>query len=236
MELIFLDTETTGNDLVKDRLCQVCYKTSFGIKTEYFKPSVPISIKSSSITHITNKMVADKPAFKDSGMYQELKNLLSESILVAHNAKFDIAMLVSEGLAVPRNICTLRVARHLDADGVIPEYGLQFLRYFLNLEVEGNAHEAEGDVNVLYAIFQRQLQKIKELEKLDDDQAIAKMIDISSTPSLFKKFNFGKHSGETLAEVASSDRGYLEWLLKQKEADGENDEDWLYTLRYYLKR
>jgi DNA-binding PucR family transcriptional regulator len=32
------------------------------------------------------------------------------------------------------------------------------------------------------------------------------------------------------------DRGYLEWLLKQKEADGENDEDWLYTLRYYLKK
>ncbi len=235
MNLIFLDTETTGNDLAKDRLCQVCYRTTDGIRTEYFKPTVPISVKSMSITHITNKMVADKPLFKESQMYQDLSKLLSEGTLVAHNAKFDIAMLTAEGLTVPRFICTLRVARHLDTDAVIPEYNLQFLRYFLDLEVEGNAHDAEGDVNVLYAIFRRQLQKIKETG-LSEDEAINKMIEISSTPSLFKKINFGKHAGKTLAEVAETDRGYLEWLLKQKESDGENDEDWLYTLKYYLKK
>jgi len=61
------------------------------------------------------------------------------------------------------------------------------------------------------------------------------MIEISSTPSLYKKFNFGKHKDKAIADVALSDRGYLEWLLKQKLESGDNDEDWIYTLQHFLK-
>ena len=61
------------------------------------------------------------------------------------------------------------------------------------------------------------------------------MIDISSHPSLLKKFNFGKHKGKTVAEVARDSRDYLEWLLKQKTENGEDDDDWIYTLKYYLQ-
>ena len=74
-KLIFLDTETTGNEIGKDRLCQVCYQCGPDIKTEYFKPPLPVSVKSTSITHITNKMLADKPCFDRSEMQKELKNL-----------------------------------------------------------------------------------------------------------------------------------------------------------------
>ena len=158
MNLLFLDTETTGNEVAKDRLCQVCYRTKDGTRTEYFKPPLPISTKSSSITHITNKMVEDKPAFEGSAMKQELETLLADHVLIAHNAKFDIAILEAEGLKVPHFICTLRVARYLDTEAIIPEYNLQFLRYYLDLEIEGGAHDAEGDVNVLEAIFNRQFQ------------------------------------------------------------------------------
>jgi DNA polymerase III epsilon subunit-like protein len=235
MKLLFLDTETTGNDLAKDRLCQVCYKTETATRTEYFKPPVPISVKSMSITHITNKMVADKTPFEGSEMQRNLKDLLANHALVAHNAKFDIAMLESEGVAVPNFICTLRVARHLDENAVIPEYSLQFLRYYLDLEIEGSAHDALGDVLVTEAIFNRQLQKFKE-GGLNDEDAIKEMIKISGTPSLFKKIPFGKHKDKTLEDVARTDRGYLEWLYKQKLEDGEQDEDWLYTLKYYLGR
>ncbi len=235
MELIFLDTETTGNILDKDRLCQVCYKTSKETKVEYFKPPLPMSIKSMSITHITNKMLEDKKPFANSQMKKDLEKLLSTGILVAHNAKFDCAMLKAEGIVIPKSICTLRVARYLDTDDVIPEYGLQFLRYYLDLEVVGNAHDAEGDVNVLQAIFERLLSKIKEILPADE-KAIQKMIEISNTPSLFTKFNFGKHKDEKIEEVIKNDRGYLEWLLKQKLASGNEDEDWIYTLEHYLQK
>jgi exodeoxyribonuclease X len=234
MNLIFLDTETTGNEPGKDRLCQVCYKVGDKTITEYFKPPVPMTVKSMSITHITNKMLIDKPAFIGSQMYIDLEVLLRDHILVAHTAKFDIGMLKAEGLEVPQHICTLRVARHLDTECVIPEYNLQFLRYYLDLEVPGTAHDAEGDVNVLVALFERLFAKVKETEKTDE-QTLQKMIEISTKPTLFKKFQFGKYKGQDIAEVMKTDRGYLEWLLKQKLSNEDEDEDWIFTLQSYLK-
>lgn len=233
MNLLFLDTETTGNDLKKDRLCQICYHDGVETVVEFFKPPVPIGIKSSSITHITNKMVADKPAFIGSPTFARLEELLKTHALVAHNAPFDIAMLQAEGLEIPRFICTLRVARALDETNFFDEYNLQFLRYAMELEVPGNAHDAEGDVNVLRAVFARMHQKLaKELS--NEEKAYERMIELSMNPSLFKKFTFGKYKGEPLEKVAKQDRGYLEWMLNEKLKAPENEEDWIHTLKHYL--
>lgn len=232
MDLLFLDTETTGNDLKTDRLCQVCFKIPSGIYCEYFKPPIPISVKSMSITHITNKMISDKPVFAGSKMSKTLKSLLAKYILIAHNAKFDIEMLKAEGLEVPQSICTLRVARYLDQQNVIPEYNLQYLRYYLELEVEANAHDATSDVLVLEAIFNRLYQKMLTLHSTHD-LVINKMIEISAHPSLFHKFNFGKYKDKTVAEVAIADKEYLLWLLNQKLLNNQDDEDWIFTLQHY---
>ena len=134
-QLIFLDTETTGNDILKDRLCQVCYKTSDGIFKGYFKPPIPVSIKAMSITNITNKMLEDKEIFRDSKIKKDLQSRLDSGILIAHNAKFDCAILEAEGMSIPRRICTFRLARHLDPENLIPEYNLSYLRYYLELDV-----------------------------------------------------------------------------------------------------
>ena len=64
-KLLFLDTETTGN-MPTDHLCQLCYKVGDKIVSELYKPPIPISIESMAIHHITEKMVADKPAVKES--------------------------------------------------------------------------------------------------------------------------------------------------------------------------
>lgn len=231
--LIFLDTEATGNEIGKDRLSQVCYEVNGEIRNSYFKPPVPMSVKAMSVTHITNKMLEDKEPFIGSKMREELQALLSGGVMVAHNAAFDIAMLKSEEVEVPKWICTLRVARHLDKENKIPEYNLQFLRYYLELEIEGSAHDAEGDVKVLKGVFERLFKKIREAHETDEE-AIEEMIAISSRPTLFNVFNFGKHKDKPIAEVVKSDRGYLEWLLAQKEAKPEAEEDWLHTLKHYL--
>ncbi|MFH0755155.1 MAG: exonuclease domain-containing protein [bacterium] len=231
--LIFLDTETTGNEIGKDRLCQICYKTFSDIKTEYFKPPLHMSIKSMSITHITNKILENKKSFQGSEMQKELQELLKNGILVAHNAKFDIAMLEAENLKIPKYICTLRVARFLDKENKIPEYNLQFLRYYLDLNVNAFSHDAEDDVKVLSALFERLLDKVKE-EIKDENKAIEKMIEISGIPILFNKFTFGKYKDRSLKEIAEIDKKYLEWLLKEKEKNEAEDEDWIYTLRHYL--
>ena len=232
-DLIFLDVESTGNDVNKDRLCQVCFQIADKIKSCYFKPPLPVSVKSMSITHITNKMLSDKESFSNSEMAKELQNLLNQGILVAHNAKFDCAMLEAEGIKVPRKICTLRVARYLDKENLIPEYNLQFLRYYLDLKIDAFAHNAEDDVKVLRALFERLLKKIVE-EEGSKEKAIEKMIEISAQPSLFIKFNFGKYKDKSIKEILKTDRQYMEWLLKSKLENENADEDWIYTLKHYL--
>jgi exodeoxyribonuclease X len=200
-----------------------------------FKPPVPISVKAMSITHITNAMVEGEPAFEGSDFKKELENVLNSGVLVAHNARFDIAMLRSEGMEVPRHICTLRLVRYLDPEQEIPEYNLQYLRYHYGVDVQADAHSAEGDVMVLESVFNHLYALAAERSKTENrDEIIARMIDISSTPSTIGRFTFGKYSGETVIDVAKNDRGYLEWFLRTKLQDDPDDEDWIYTLKRAL--
>lgn len=234
-ELIFLDTETTGNDFLVDHLFQVCYAHKGETYSAYFKPPLPISVKSQAVTHVTNNMVEDKEPFSTSQMKKELSSLLENNILVAHNAVFDIEMLYKEGVKTPRFICTLKLARFLDTEGIIPEYNLQYLRYYLELDVAAHAHNAADDVLVLQALFKRQYARMMK-EYGDHDTVIAKMIEVSGQPSLFKVFNFGKHRGKRIEDVLSLDRSYMEWMLEKKLESDMADEDWIFTLKYHLDR
>ena len=235
-KIIFLDTETTGNEPKKDFLCQIAYKTKDETFCELYKPPVHIPPEASAVTHITDKTVADKKVFKESEEYTKIKQLLEspDSIMVAHNAKFDFEIIKKEGIIPPNVICTLRVARALDKENVIPQYRLQYLRYYLDIDIEAEAHDALGDVLVLEKLFERLLNKIITEDNLNEEGAISKMLEISSHPSLMHMFNFGKHNGKSVKEVAEIDRGYLEWMLGQKELNPDNEEDWIYTLKYYL--
>ena len=223
---IFLDTETTGNG-PDDRLCQIAFKPENGPAVcELFNPGKPISIDAMAIHHITEKMVADKPPFKESDEYDKLQKLVSDinNVIVAHNAKFDMKMLEREGIYTQRVICTLKLARYLDKNGVIPKYNLQYLRYFLGLEIEAKAHDALGDILVLEGLFSRLNAKFQENDKLMDP--VQEMINISSNPVLIARMPYGKHKGVLFSEVP---RDYLEWL-----SGTELDEDMAYTVKKHL--
>lgn len=235
-DFLFFDTETTGNT-EEDFLCQLAYKQNGKEFSAFYKPPIHIPPEASAVHHITDKMVALKPAFRESNDYLAIKSLFESNTVVpvAHNAKFDVAMLKKEGIEIARFICTLRLARHLDKENVIPRYNLQFLRYYLNIEVEAKAHDALGDVKVLEALFERLKTKMIAEYGGNEEKALAEMFVISARPSLIHLFTFGKHIGKTVAETAKIDRGYLEWLLKQKLESETDEEDWVYTLKYHLE-
>lgn len=237
MKLVFFDTETTGNQ-PKDYLCQIAWKEAGApMRAGLFKPPVPVPIEATIVHNITNKMLEDKHPFKGSPEWNEVKELFEsdDTIVIAHNASFDLGMLKKEDIVPKRHICTLRVARALDPEGKLAKYSLQYLRYALELEVEGIAHSADGDVLVLEALFERLLAKMSE-KYPNKEEALKEMTDISGLPSLIKSFMFGKHNGKDVSEVALTDRGYLEWLLKQKLESSPDDEDWIFTLRTHLKK
>ena len=236
-KLIFFDTETTGNT-EKDFLCQIAYKVNDETFTGLYKPEIKIPPEASAVHHITNKMVADKKSFKESGDLPKIKELFEseDAVAVAHNAPFDLIMIKKEGIEPKKFICTLRVARHLDPEEKIAKYNLQYLRYLLEIEIEAEAHDALGDVLVLEKLFERLKNKMIKEENLDEENVINKMIEISSHPSLLHTFKFGKYNGKRIEEVIKIDRGYLTWLLEQKLNGDGIDEDWIYTLKHYLEK
>ncbi len=244
MQLIYLDTETSGIDSV-DRLVQVAYKTADKVVNELFKPPVPIKPEASAVTHITDKHVADKPSFYNSETYLELSTLASkpDSILVAHNAQFDLTMLKKEGIDFPVFIDTLKIARHID-DGTMSNHQLQYLRYFYNLDIdlgELSPHDALADIIVLEAVFKCLGRKLQELEQLPTKvDTVKRMIDISSKPTLLRFPPFGKYSkyGATptpFKDLVTKDHSYLLWMLDAKMKEPEGSEDLIYTLQTYLK-
>jgi DNA polymerase III epsilon subunit-like protein len=237
-KLIFFDTETTGNT-EKDYLCQIAYKSGDESFVGFYKPPIKIPPEASAVHHITNKMLKNEISFKESSDSKKIKELFESenSVVIAHNAQFDLVMLKKEGIKPEKFICTLRLARFLDPEGKIERYNLQYLRYLLDLDVQATAHDALGDVLVLEKLFDRLKKKLSEIEKIEtEEEIINRMIEISSHPSIFKYINFGKHNGKEIEQIAKTDKNYLEWLLKQKEESDQIDEDWIYTLKHYLNK
>lgn len=223
--LIYLDTETTGAGPT-DKLCQLAFKTDQGqIENELFNPGRKISIEAMAVHHITNEMVASKPVFQGSDTYSKLEKLIAgQNIIVAHNAEFDIAMLKREGLNPDNFICTLKLSRFLDPNGVIPQYNLQYLRYYLGLNVTATAHDALGDILVLECLFKRIFVKFQQN---GTDDILSEMIRVSNAPVLIARMPFGKHKGTLFDDIPVD---YLEWLSRTN-LEG----DMAYTVDHYLR-
>lgn len=229
MKLLHLDVETTGLD-ADDRICQIAYRSEdITPICVFIKPPLSIKTMAMSVNHITNKMVEDAPDFRTFLEYSDLLELVQDHVVVAHNAKFDVGMLAKEGVVIPDFIDTLKLARKVDVNEDWESYKLQYLRYFFGIEIpDAVAHDAAGDVLVLEAVF-------NELYKRLGEPTMSEMIEITKTPILFKKFNFGKFAGNEISKIAQVAPDYLEWLLKEKKKILNDQTDWIYTLEHYLR-
>jgi DNA polymerase-3 subunit epsilon len=210
MRILFFDTETTGNT-PEDRIVQLAIKER-GVATpvinELFKAPFPIPFESSAVHHISNRMVINKPLFKESPRYLEIKDLFEspDTIVVAHNSAFDVAMLTAEDIHPSNVICTYKTVRHIDIETQFTNYKLQYLRYALDMELNVGAHDAMADVIVLELLFEYLLKKIIAGEKTEDE-ALAEMQVITKEPGFVREFSFGKHKGVRVEEVAKIDPG-----------------------------
>lgn len=233
--LIFLDLETTGLE-VNDKICSIAALEADNQKYFYelINEGKKIPPQASSIHHLTNEMLKDKPKFKESEVYKFLHdNNHVENTIVAHNVKFDIEKLSSAGLIWKGGVIdTLRVTKHL-----VPEcelFSLQVLRYELKLyKDERQEKELLGIKNALYAhhaladVIVTKLLFTYLLELSSEDE----MKELSFKNVLINKFTFGKYKGKYIEEVSMSDRGYLEWMLSVADIN----EDIKYSINYYLR-
>jgi DNA polymerase III alpha subunit (gram-positive type) len=238
MKIYFFDTETTGNT-TKDYLCQLAIKergVDEPLLNSTYKPPVSIPIECTMIHHISNKMVAERPAFKDSPEYSMIKELFEspDTIFVAHNAAFDAQILRNDGIEPSNLICTFKIIRTLDGDGKFAMHKLQYLRYALEMELNVPAHDALADVLVLEQLFAYESIEAMAKWNVDEDAMLKEMMEITTQPLTIRQFDFGKYKGKTIAEVAATDPGYLSWLLDQKRNSEADEKDWIYTLQKHL--
>lgn len=173
MDVIFLDTETTG--FGNCRLVELAYRKR-GYKVGHaarVKPPIAIEEGAAQIHGITNEMCKDWPLFANLPQYQEIKETLERAVIVAHNAKFDIGVLEREGIICPMHIDTQKVAKMLYPHA--PNHKLQGLRSYLQLDAEGDAHSAEGDVAVLAALFENMVATM-EMRGTDPEDVLGAMM------------------------------------------------------------
>ena len=155
----FIDVETTGLSPRAARVCEVA-AISFrgaervGTLAELINPGMPIPAEVSLIHGITDSMVKDSPGF--CGVAPRLVAMLENTVLVAHNAEFDLGFLRAEfervGLRFPRlyYVDTLAIARK---NWKFRSNRLGNIAAELNISNE-NWHRALSDVEMTRKIFE----------------------------------------------------------------------------------
>ena len=121
-----------------------------------FNPDQEISPFIQNLTHITNKMVIDAP--KIESKLPEFLDFIKDSVLIAHNAQFDINFLTAEiekaKFINPRNrfIDTLQLSRW-----AYPEFEHHNLLYLAQtLEINpGHSHRALDDAITCMELFKK---------------------------------------------------------------------------------
>lgn len=167
-EFTVVDIETTGLDPFKDKITEIAaYKIKDSAIIDSFttlvNPEVEISEEISNITGITNDMVKDAPTIKPA--LKSFVEFCDGSVIVAHNARFDISFLKSASKEcnvdfAPTYIDTLTIAKTL-----LPEcrrYKLTTICEELKIE-HTSQHRAFGDAKATAEMFLAFCEKLKAM-------------------------------------------------------------------------
>ena len=208
----FLDVETTGLDPVSgDKICEIAViKTIDGQVADEFvtivNPGRNIPERAISIHGITQVMVNRAPLFRD--IAKDLLDFLNDTVIVAHNAKFDLEFLSSElknlNQSLPDNevIDTLGIARRYYS---FPSNSLGEIARYIGLPID-EEHRALADVTTTKDIFEYFLKDLERrgirLKRLKDILKLqGKSVELQTTNELVLP---------TEIEQALRDKGKLE--------------------------
>lgn len=157
--IVFFDLETTGVSAVRDRITDIGAVRVYpdGAREErqwLVNPGVRIPFHIEQLTGISNRMVAGAPRFEE--LAGEVDAWLGDSLLIAHNATFDIGFArESFGRAGVfrslRHICTVRLARKLLP--ALPSRSLDALVNHHGLAFAGRRHRALPDAEILSRLW-----------------------------------------------------------------------------------
>jgi DNA polymerase III epsilon subunit family exonuclease len=189
--IVVFDTETTGLSPVRDHVVEIAAialegGTETGRFEELIDPGVPMPPEVTALHGIDDGMVRGKPRFAE--VAARFMDFAGDAILAAHNAPYDIAMILGPGLAQGLSpagnpvIDTCRLSRRLiDA----PNYRLGTIAAKLGIDIT-RAHRAMPDTEATTAVLVECLKRMG---------ASATMADVERVSSAKIRFGSGSASG-----------------------------------------
>ena len=159
-----VDIETTGGHASANGITEIAIYVHDGSKvTRHFKtlinPGQKIPLYITALTGISNAMVAVAPSFEEKA--QEIYDILSENIFIAHNVNFDFSFIKHQlktcGYELNvKKLCTVRLGRKIYPG--LPSYSLGNLCRHLRINIE-DRHRADGDAKATVILFEKLLQQ-----------------------------------------------------------------------------
>ena len=225
--IIFFDVETTGLNIISDRIIQISYikvmpNGEETEKTYLVNPERPIPPETTEIHHITDDMVAGLPPFKAiaAKIAQDWKGC---DLAGFNSNKFDIPLLVEEMMRagvdfdIEKRHCidVMNIYRKKERRNLAAAY-----LFYCGKQLE-DAHSADADTHATYEVLKAQLDHYDDLQNdvqwLEEYSRNGNTADIAGNLVYNDKgqpcFNFGKHKGETVQEVFTKEPAYYAWIM-----------------------
>lgn len=236
--LVIFDLETTGLDLVNDRVIQISYIKVMPDGKELrgnhiINPLKRIPAEVEELTHITNDMVKDAPTFKQ--IAQQLCNEFTGCDFAGFNSNhFDIPMLAEEFLRAgidfdfsKNNLIDVQTIFHkMERRNLAAAYKFYCGR---KMEEDFQAHRADEDTEATYRVLMGQLDMytaerqeepervlqndvkfLGEFSKQNNNVDFAGRIVMDNG---VERFNFGKYKGQAVSDILRQDPGYFNWMM-----------------------
>ena len=226
--LVFFDLETTGINIVKDRIVEISYVKVFPngkeeTKTRRINPGMPIPPESTAIHGITDEDVKDCPTFKE--IAKSLATQIEGCDLAGYNSnRFDIPMLAEEFLRAGVDI-DLNRRKFIDVQTIFHKMEQRTLsaayRFYCDKCLE-DAHTAAADTFATYEVLKAQLDRYEG--KLENSIEFLSKFSTQNNNADFagfivfndkgvEVFNFGKNKGIPVEQVLKEQPGYFAWML-----------------------
>jgi DNA polymerase III subunit epsilon len=235
--LAFFDLETTGINIAKDRIIDICIAKampdgSVEVKTQRINPQIPIPLETSMIHGLYDADVQDAPTFKD--VARSLVAFLDGCDLAGFNSnRFDVPLLVEEFLRADIAF-DLKNRKLVDAQRIFHQMEPRNLtaayKFYCGKDLVG-AHGAEADTLATLEVLNAQIQRYQGQACKDDtgaevlidnDVAVLHRITANRNVDLggrmvfnrdgVEVFNFGKHKDKPVLEVLQREPSFYDWM------------------------
>ena len=227
--IIFFDLETTGLDIAKDRIVELCYirvepNGNEEARSMRINPEMHIPEVASSVHGITDDDVKDCPTCAD--VAPQLAATFEGCDLAGFNSnRFDLPLLAEEFMKAGVNI-DLSHVQAIDVQNIYHKLEKRTLaaayKFYCGRDLE-NAHSALADTQATYEVLQAQLDHYpndlqNDVDFLAEFSRMNRNIDVAGRfvydESGKELINFGKYKGKAIKDVLSRDPGYYSWIMQ----------------------